>query len=56
MIIGVRGVLVLLLLIVTSVYLPAQQQVQVQWATYLGGSGRDEARDVDCDNDENAYV
>ncbi len=56
MIIGARAVLALLLLIVTSVYLPAQQQVQVQWATYLGGGGRDEARDVDCDNNENAYV
>ena len=56
MIAGVRGALVLLLLIIASVDLPAQKQVQVQWATYLGGSGRDEARDVDCDNDENAYV
>lgn len=56
MIVRVRGALVLLMLSVTSAYLPAQQQVQVQWATYLGGSGRDEARDVDCDNDENAYV
>ncbi len=56
MIVGLRGVLMLLLLIVTPVYLPAQKQIQVQWATYLGGSGRDEARDVDCDNDENAYV
>jgi hypothetical protein len=36
--------------------LTAQQPIQVQWSTYLGGSGRDEARDVDCDNDENAYV
>ena len=56
MIVGVRGALALLLLSEASAYLPAQQQVQVQWATYVGGSGRDEARDVDCDDDENAYV
>lgn len=48
--------IVMTLLMASAVWAPAQQQVQVQWATYLGGSDRDEARDVDCDDDENAYV
>jgi hypothetical protein len=47
---------VIAILLVGAITLTAQQPIQVQWSTYLGGSGRDEARDVDCDNDENAYV
>jgi hypothetical protein len=51
-----RHSLVFLLLMCAAVSLRAQQPIQVQWATYLGGSDRDEARDVDCDDDDNAYV
>ncbi len=51
-----RHVLALLLLMCAAVSLRAQQPIQVQWATFLGGSDRDEARDVDCDDDENAYM
>lgn len=56
MIVGIRSALVLFLLVTAALSAHAQKPVQVQWATYLGGSGRDEARDVDCDNAENAYV
>ena len=47
---------VIAIVLVGTTLLKAQQPIQVQWSTYLGGSGRDEARSVDCDNDENAYV
>ncbi len=33
-----------------------QQPLEVQWTTYLGGSGKDEARDVVVDENDNVYV
>jgi hypothetical protein len=48
--------IVIAIVLMGATLLTAQQPIQVQWSTYLGGSGRDEARGVDCDNDENAYV
>lgn len=48
--------LVILFCLCHGTNLVAQQQIKVQWATYLGGRDRDEARDVDCDDVENAYV
>ncbi|MBS1561776.1 MAG: T9SS type A sorting domain-containing protein [Bacteroidetes bacterium] len=36
--------------------LQAQEQMRVQWSTFLGGSGRDEARDLCVDDSDNVYV
>ncbi len=36
--------------------LHAQEQMRVQWSTFLGGSGRDEARDLCVDDSDNVYV
>lgn len=54
--ISIRLVCVVAAMLFVALDSEAQQQIQVQWSTYLGGSGRDEMRDVDCDVDENAYV
>ena len=36
--------------------LRAQGPIQVQWATFLGGSGNDEVRDLVVDRNDNVYV
>jgi hypothetical protein len=44
----------LLALLCSPMY--AQQQLPVQWSTYLGGSGDDQMRDLCVDKDDNVYV
>lgn len=36
--------------------LQAQKQLEVQWTTFLGGSGNDFARDIVVDDNDNLYV
>ncbi len=49
-------VLMFLMLTLASVIVSAQAQLEVQWATYLGGSGKDQMRDLCVDRDDNVYV
>ena len=49
-------VLMFLMFRLASVTVSAQKQLEVQWATFLGGSGKDEMRDLCVDRDDNVYV
>ncbi len=49
-------VLMLLMVWIASVTVSAQKLLEVQWATYLGGSGKDQMRDLCVDRDDNVYV
>ena len=54
-----RSVLLALLsalLLSPTLHIRAQGPIQVQWATFLGGSGNDEVRDLVVDKNDNVYV
>lgn len=51
-----RCLLIALVVLGVTQSVPAQEVLNVQWTTYLGGSGDDQMRDLCVDNADNVYV
>lgn len=54
--IGRYAVLMFMMLTLASANVSAQAQIEVQWSTFLGGSGKDQMLDLCVDRDDNVYV